>query len=91
MTEKTKHELADDAAELVQDVLVNLQRVTGIPTDCLLVGAHAQIVAMMTTQMGGPMTAKACEWMADQVRNLPSTHASALAFALAFARPAGRA
>lgn len=87
MTEKTKHELADDAAELVRDVLVNLQRATGIPTDCLLVGAHAQIIAMMTVHLGGPKTAKACEWSADKVRNLPSIHASALAFA----RPAGRA
>lgn len=87
MTEKTKAELCDDAAELVRDVLVNLQRITGIPTDCLLVGAHAEIIAMMTVHLGGPKTAMACDWAAGKVRDLPSAHAASLAFA----RPAGRA
>lgn len=87
MTEKTKRELADDAAELVGDVLVNLQRLTDIPTDCLLAGAHAEIIAMMARHLGGPMTASLCEQMAARVRDLPPHSAASLALA----RPAGRA
>ena len=87
MTKKTKDELCHDAAKLVRAALENLQRANDIPTDCLLLGAHAEIIAAMTLHLGGPKTAMACDWAAGKVRNLPSAHAASLAFA----RPTGRA
>lgn len=87
MTKKTKDEHCHDAAKLVREALENLQRTNDIPTDCLLLGAHAEIIATMTLHLGGPKTAMACDWAAGKVRNLPSAHAASLAFA----RPTGRA
>lgn len=87
MTDKTKHQLADEAADLVAEALANIQGQTGMPTECLLAGAHAQIIAMMVMFLGGPMTALSCEQASARVRRLPSKRA----VSLAFARPAGRA
>lgn len=87
MTAKTKDELATEAADLMGDVLVTLQRLTGLPTECLLAGAHAQIVATMVMNLGGPLTAQAIRHVADRIEHQPSSHAAALAFA----PPAGRA
>jgi hypothetical protein len=87
MTAKTKNELATEAADLMGDVLVTLQRLTGLPTECLLAGAHAQIVATMAASLGGPKAAQMIRSAADHVEHQPSLHAAALAFA----RPAGRA
>lgn len=87
MTAKTKDELANEAADLVGDVLVTLQRLTGLPTECLLAGAHAQIVATMAANLGGPKAAQIIRSAADRIEHAPSAHAASLAFA----RPAGRA
>lgn len=87
MTDRTRQDIADEAAALVAEALVTIQRETGIATDLLLAGAHAQVVSMMTTHLGGPMAATACERAAKNVRHLPSLAACALAGAT----PAGRA
>lgn len=83
----TKTELAEQAAEAIRAALLRLHTKDGLPLDCLLIGAHAQIVTMMTTAMGGPMTAQCCERAADRVRSVPSQ----AAVSLALAQPAGQA
>lgn len=87
MTEKTEREIAAHAGEQVHKLLIKLQDETGIPTSCLLAGAHAQIVALMALAMGGPTAAARCEAAANKVRNTPSMRA----YSLAIAPPAGRA
>lgn len=82
-----KQEQADEAADLVVDALVAIQNATGLPTDAILAGAHATVIAMIVTHMGGPMAAATCERAANSVRHLPSLGACSLACAT----PAGRA
>lgn len=79
MTDKDRQAVADEASELTAQALVAIQNQTGIPTDLLLAGAHATLVAMMTTHLGGPMAAETCERAANSVRHLPSLAACSLA------------
>lgn len=74
-----KQAQADEAAHLVAQALATIQDATGIPTDALLAGAHAQIVALIVTHLGGPMAAATCERAAKSVRHMPSLAASSLA------------
>lgn len=74
-----KQAQADEAAALVAEALVTIQNATGLPTDAILAGAHAQVVAMIVTHLGGPMAAATCERAAKSVRHLPSLAASSLA------------
>lgn len=74
-----RSDMANNAAEMVAVMLTQLQRETGIPFECILAGAHAQIVTMMTTTIGGPMAAHCCEAAASRVRNMPSLSAARLA------------
>ena len=87
MSDETRQDIADQAARLVAKALVTIQNETGIATDLLLAGAHAQVVAMTVTHLGGPMAAAACERAARNARHLPSLAACMLAGAT----PAGRA
>lgn len=82
----TKNEMAEQAAEMIGAMLLRLQGETGFPLDCILAGAHAQIITMMTTTFGGPMTAHCCEQAADRVRSLPSLDAVSLAYSEAAGR-----
>ncbi|OJH43013.1 hypothetical protein [Paracoccus sp. SM22M-07] len=82
-----KQAQADEAANLVAQALVTIQNATGLPTEALLAGAHAQVVAMIVTHLGGPMAASTCERAAKAVRHMPSLAASSLARAA----PQGRA
>lgn len=82
-----KQAAADEAARLVAEALVAIQNQTSLPTDALLAGAHAQVVAMIVTHLGGPMAAQTCEQAAAAVRHMPSLAAAALAGAT----PKGRA
>lgn len=82
-----KNELAEQAAEKIGAMLLRLHRETGWPMDCILAGAHAQLIAVMAMNLGGPMTALCCERAAERVRNLPSLDT----VSLAFSEPAGRA
>lgn len=77
----TKTEQAEKAATLTADALLRIADESGLPIEAILAGAHAQIVTMMVTTMGGPVTAKSCERAAAQVRTLPSLRALSLAFA----------
>ena len=61
--------------------------VTGLPECQVIQAAHAQIVAMMVTRIGGPLTANLCAGTADRVRDMPPREA----LPLAFATPAGSA
>ena len=82
-----KTDIANQIADAVERYLVDLQAATGVPTAVLLAGAHAGLVVTMAAELGGPMTAQACERAAARVRHLPSLAACSLAFAA----PAGRA
>jgi hypothetical protein len=73
---------ADTIAYLVRSLIAS-----GLPADAVLAGAHASIIAEMTTALGGPFTAGRCNATADRVRNLPSSFAARLALAT----PAGTA
>lgn len=81
-----RNEAAQNIAEVVGDFLDGLIA-EGIPAELVLAGAHAQIIAMMTTRLGGPMTASSCERAADRFRHMPSLDA----LALLSTPPAGRA
>jgi hypothetical protein len=80
-------DMAEEAAEMIGRMLVMLHQQSGIPMDCVLAGAHSQVIAMMTASVGGPMTALCCEQAAERVRDWPSLGAASLAFA----RPSGTA
>ncbi|MFN3952949.1 MAG: hypothetical protein ACK4LQ_00750 [Pararhodobacter sp.] len=82
----TKNEMAEQAAEMIGAMLLRLHSETGLPLDCILAGAHAQVITMMTTTLGGPMTAHCCEQAAERVRTLPSLDAVSLAFSEPFGR-----
>lgn len=82
----TKNEMAEQAADMVGAMLLRLHSETGLPLECVLAGAHAEVIAMMTTALGGPMTAHCCELAAERVRDLPSLDAVSLAFAEAAGR-----
>ena len=45
----TKNEMAEQAAEMIGSMLLRLHSETGLPLDCILAGAHAQVITMMTT------------------------------------------
>jgi len=77
----TKTEQAEKAATLTAEALLRVAEESGLPIEAILAGAHAQIVTMMVTTMGGPLTAESCERAAAQVRTLPSLRALSLAFA----------
>lgn len=82
-----KQDQADEAARMVGEALMAIQEQTGLPTDAILAGAHAVVVAKIVTHLGGPMAAATCERAANSVRHLPSLGACSLACAT----PAGRA
>lgn len=83
----TRNEMAEQAAELIGAAILRIHRETGMPMECVLAGAHAEVVALMTSLVGGPMTAHCCEMAAAKVRCLPSANA----MRLASAAPAGSA
>lgn len=87
MTEPTRQDIADQAAEIVRDALIAIQNATGTPTDLLLAGAMAQVTAMMVAHLGGPFTAAHLTHIARCIRDKPSLRACFLAHAV----PAGRA
>ncbi len=87
MTEPTRQDIADEAAEIVRDALIAIQDSTGTPTDLLLAGAMAQVTAMMAAHLGGPFTAAHLTHIASCIRDKPSLRACSLAHAV----PAGRA
>lgn len=84
-----KIDMADQAARMIGAMLRRLHRETGFPMDCILAGAHAEVVAMMAASFGGSMTALCCEQAAERVRGLPPLGDTG--DTLAFAEPAGRA
>lgn len=82
-----KQDQTDEAADMVREALVAIQKATGLPTEAILAGAHGTVAALMVKHLGGPMTAATCERTADFVRHLPSLAACSLARAT----PRGRA
>lgn len=80
MTKKTDQ--AEQAATLIAEALLRIADESGLPIEAILAGAHAQIVTMMVTTMGGPVTAASCERAAARVRTLPSLKALSLAVAV---------
>lgn len=82
-----KQDQADEAARLVAEALAAIQQKTGLPTDAILAGAHAAVVAKIATHLGGSVAAATCQGAAKAVRNLPSF----VDCSLASARPAGQA
>lgn len=85
MTEQDQ--MAMKAGEMVGRMILRLHEETGIPIHCILIGAHSQIVGMMSASVGGPMAAMCCEQAADRVRDWPSLDA----VSLAYAQPSGTA
>ena len=83
----TENEMAEQAATLIGPMLIALQRKTGLSMAAIMVGTHAEIVAMMATTLGGPITAECCDRAARRVRNMPSMEDAGLTFAA----PAGHA
>lgn len=87
MTDKTRQDMANEAADMVGRMLAELQAATGYPSECIAVGAHAQIVAELTVLLGGPQVATMLRRAASRFENLPSLQA----VSLAMSPPAGRA
>ena len=81
------HEAAQAVADAVGAFLNEMQAVTQWPVAIVLAGAHAQIVAMMTATLGGPITASACKQAASRIVDTPSLAACEVALA----QPMGRA
>ncbi|GGE04843.1 hypothetical protein SAMN05421774_101808 [Gemmobacter megaterium] len=87
MTDKTRQDMANEAADMVARMLADFQAITGYPPECIAAGAHGQIVATVTLLLGGPQAAVMFRQAAERVENLPSLHAASLAMR----PPAGRA
>jgi hypothetical protein len=80
MSDITKQEGAEVAADLVQEALNLLHEQHGIPMHVILAGAHAAVVTMLVAEVGGKMTAGSCERAAERVRDLPSYREAPLIF-----------
>jgi hypothetical protein len=74
-----RYEMADAAADLVEETLLELMERAHMPPHVFLAGAHAAIVTLIVDEVGGPMAAESCTRAAERVRDLPSRHAVLLA------------
>lgn len=83
---ETKAAAAEQAASCIRECMA-LMRESGMPWDCIIAGAHAEVISAMTLTFGGQMAAHCCTSAAERVCTLPS----AADHALASARPAGSA
>lgn len=87
MTYNPKEEIANNVAEKVGASLLRLHQETGFPLECILAGAHAEVITMMASAVGSRATATCCERAAERLRELPEP----TEYPLAFVHPVGEA
>ncbi len=87
MSEEERVKMIDQAADMVTGALIELNRVTEVPFDILVMGAMVANVDLMVDTVGPEAAAQFCDTAAARVR---AWHTDPLA-SLAAAIPAGRA
>lgn len=87
-TKKTADEMSAIAADAVGSFIRKLSSDLGMPQDCVLAGAHAEIITTLVVEYGGDTVAGMCLSAAMRIQNLPSRTEAA---SLAHVRPAGHA
>lgn len=77
----------DRATDVMLEAIIEAHRMSGLPLDAILAGAHIASVELMVRILGQDVTASCCDRAAAQVRSIPRQCLTPLALAV----PAGRA